>query len=145
MPQLDIGMFPTQVFWLIITFVPLFLIIWKIITPRISDTLEIRQKRIDDNLERAASFKDEAALAMATYEKAVTDAQVSAAKIISNAKNQLAEESSLKEKELSSKLELLIENSDAKDAMQKVLYDDSEVQCNKLKLQSELILIEQSI
>ena len=57
MPQLDYVMFPTQIFWLLVTFVPLFFIMWRIVCPRISNTLEARQKRIDDNLERAANFK----------------------------------------------------------------------------------------
>ena len=73
--QLDVTFFPTQIFWLVITFVPLYLIIWKIVVPRITDTLEARQKRIDDNLERANTYKDEAEAANRATKKINTGSE----------------------------------------------------------------------
>jgi F-type H+-transporting ATPase subunit b len=57
MPQLDFSTYLPQVFWLVVTFIALFLIMWKIAVPRIANSLEARQKRIEDYLDRAADAK----------------------------------------------------------------------------------------
>ena len=114
MPQLDVTFFPTQIFWLVITFVPLYLIIWKIVVPRITDTLEARQKRIDDNLERANTYKDEAEAANRAYEKSIREAKAMADQIIIEAKLKLSEEVKAKETELAEKLDTLLLESDSR-------------------------------
>ena len=114
MPQLDVTFFPTQIFWLVITFVPLYLIIWKIVVPRITDTLEARQKRIDDNLERANTYKDEAEAANRAYEKSIREAKAMADQIIIEAKLKLSEEVKAKENELAEKLDTLLLESDSR-------------------------------
>ena len=106
MPQLDLVMFPTQVFWLVVTFVPLFFVVWRIAGPRISETLEARQKRIDDNLEKAANFKRDAETALLAYESALSDARESAIETISIAKKELNDEIVLSEQEVSIKLKI---------------------------------------
>ena len=57
MPQLDVTTFSSQIFWLVVSFVALFLIMLRVRVPKISDALEARQKRIDDNLARAQELK----------------------------------------------------------------------------------------
>ena len=114
MPQLDVTFFPTQIFWLVITFVPLYLIIWKIVVPRITDTLEARQKRIDDNLERANTYKDEAEAANRAYEKSIEEAKAMADQIIIEAKLKLSEEVKAKETQLAEKLDTLLLESDSR-------------------------------
>ena len=114
MPQLDVTFFPTQIFWLVVTFVPLYLIIWKIVVPRITDTLEARQKRIDDNLERANTYKDEAQLANEAYEKSIKEAKAVADQIIADAKLKLSEEAKAKEKELAGRLDTLVLESESR-------------------------------
>ena len=42
MPQLDPSTFASQIFWLVVTFVAMSLILWRIALPRISATLESR-------------------------------------------------------------------------------------------------------
>lgn len=114
MPQLDISVFPTQIFWLVITFLPLFLIVWRIIVPRISDTLEARQKRINDNLEKATRSKEEAEVANKAYEAYIAEAQIDASRIISDSKVLLANEIEKQEAETSSRLDSIIEKSDTR-------------------------------
>ena len=43
LPQMDISTFPSQLFWLIITFTALYLFIWKFVIPRLSTTIEERK------------------------------------------------------------------------------------------------------
>lgn len=78
MPQLDPSVFPTQLFWLVMTFVPLYLILWRIVLPRMSGMLEARQHKIDNDLTRAAALRDEAEAVLAECEKTMADAQAEA-------------------------------------------------------------------
>jgi F-type H+-transporting ATPase subunit b len=112
MPQLDISTFSTQIVWLVITFSALFLIMWRIAVPRISDALDQRQKRMDDNLNKAAEFKKEAEDAIKTYEKSLTEAREAAHSAIAEAHATLLEETSIKDDELSTKLKSMLSASE---------------------------------
>ncbi|MEM9684838.1 MAG: F0F1 ATP synthase subunit B' [Pseudomonadota bacterium] len=104
MPQLDPSLFPTQIFWLVITFLALFLIAWKVALPRITEVLDARQTRIDGDLEKARTLKAEAEEAIAVYEKTLADATSEAQAIHRDTVQKLAEERTLRHEELSRKL-----------------------------------------
>ena len=114
MPQLEqIATFPSQVFWLVTSFLVLFVIMWRIAVPKITDALEARQKRIDNNLERAAELKKEAEAAIETYEKSLAKAHSDAEIVIAKANASLAKMISSREAELSDKLQSKIAESEA--------------------------------
>ena len=60
MPQLDPTTWFPQVFWLLITFGFLYLIVEKIVFPRLSDSIEQRNDHVSDNIDEANSIKDQA-------------------------------------------------------------------------------------
>jgi F-type H+-transporting ATPase subunit b len=78
MPQLDLATFPSQVFWLFVTFAVLYLLMAKLITPRIERIVTARQSRVDSDLERASRLQSEAETVMAAYEKALAEARMQA-------------------------------------------------------------------
>jgi F-type H+-transporting ATPase subunit b len=112
MPQLDISTFSTQIVWLVITFSALFLVMWQVAVPRISDALEQRQKRMDDNLNKAAEFKKEAEAAIEAYEKSLAEAREAAHFAIADANATLLEEAKTKDAELGRKLKLMLSASE---------------------------------
>lgn len=75
MPQFDPSTFATQIFWLVVTFVGLYLILYKVVLPKISDVLETRQDKIEDDIDRAARLKSEAEEVLAAYHKALDEAR----------------------------------------------------------------------
>jgi F-type H+-transporting ATPase subunit b len=75
MPQLDPATFASQVFWLIVTFVVMAFILWRIALPRISATLEGRQQRIDNDIARAEELAAEAEDVLAAYEAELAKAR----------------------------------------------------------------------
>jgi len=113
MPQLDVTTFSTQIFWLVITFGTLFLIMWRVTVPRISDALEARQKRIDDNLSKAAEFKKDAEAAIAAYEDSLAGARAEAHSAIAEANVAIAEEAASRDAELNKKLKTMLDKSEA--------------------------------
>ena len=82
MPQLDPTYFATQLFWLTVTFVLLYVALAKYILPRIHYILESRKDRIDHDLGLAAQMKDEAEHTKTGYEKVLSEARVKAQAVI---------------------------------------------------------------
>ena len=60
MPQLNPEFFVSQIFWLTITFVFLFIFLWKKSIPKIRNVLDSREKKINNDLEDAKKFQKEA-------------------------------------------------------------------------------------
>ena len=56
----NLEFFVSQIFWLTITFVFLFIFLWKISIPKIRNVLDSREKKINNDLEDAKKFQKEA-------------------------------------------------------------------------------------
>ena len=74
MPQLDFSVFPSQFFWLSISFFAMLFIMSKIIIPKIAEMINLRQEKIDDYLEKAADIKGKAEQAIDKYQEALRSA-----------------------------------------------------------------------
>ena len=92
MPQLDPASFSSQLFWLTVCFVALYLILARFVLPRIHAVLQLRQDRLDDDLSRAAGLKDQAEAAKTTYEKALHDARQNAHEMILKTQGEMVKE-----------------------------------------------------
>jgi len=90
LPQLNSEFYPSQVIWLGISFLILYVLMWRIVLPRISHILEERQDRIEGNLERAEAIRREAQAAAETYEKSVSEARAAAQAVIAKARDKMA-------------------------------------------------------
>ena len=113
MPQLDVSTFLPQIFWLVVTFTALFLIMWKIAVPGIADVLEGRQKRIEDNLDKATQAKQEAEETLAAYESSMEEARGEAQILHAQAARQLADEAEASEAKVAEELSGQIAESEA--------------------------------
>ncbi|MEJ2229547.1 MAG: F0F1 ATP synthase subunit B', partial [Alphaproteobacteria bacterium] len=58
-----------------ITFIALFLIMWRLALPQVASILDMRRAHIDADLAEAAHLRDETAKALADYEQALADAK----------------------------------------------------------------------
>lgn len=105
MPQLDITWYPAQFFWMVITFTIMFLLISQVVVPRISQVLDERQHRINEDLNRAEKLKAEVETITEAYEKVITEANVSAHDSLHKVKAEIAVLTEQREKEMSDKLE----------------------------------------
>ena len=114
MPQFDPTFFAPQLFWLLVMFVVLYVLMSTFAMPKIGAVLEERQRKIDDNLDKAAKLKAEAEAAIAAYEKALAESRAQAQQILRESAESLAKQSEAKQKELGEKLAAQIKAGEAK-------------------------------
>ena len=75
MPQFDPTSFPSQLFWLFVSFIILYWVVARFAIPRIGGILEQRERVVQDDLDRAETLKADAEKALADYEAAMADAR----------------------------------------------------------------------
>ena len=85
LPQLDIATWPSQLFWLVVLFGAGYLVMAKVVTPRIGAVLEERRQTVDGDLEKARAASADAAKIRADYESALEKARIEAAEFAKQA------------------------------------------------------------
>jgi F-type H+-transporting ATPase subunit b len=106
MPQLDFSTFPSQIFWLAVIFVLLYLLMARVALPRVSAMIDARKARIDGDLERAARMKAEAEAVMAAYERSLADARAQAQATLKAATDRFAAEAAERQRKAAEVLAL---------------------------------------
>jgi len=92
MPQLNPEFWISQIFWLIITFGILFIVLTKVILPKISDNLETRKSQILENIETADKQKEESQKKIDEYEKIILDSKLKAKNYFNDARKKIIED-----------------------------------------------------
>ena len=109
MPQLEISTFPSQIFWLVLSFVILYIVLSRIVVPRISSTIKQRENEIKNNLHLSEQLFKDTEIINEEIEKVKNDTNKEAQEIINNLKNttnkKINENSELLKKRLNQKLE----------------------------------------
>jgi len=77
-PPFKTETFPSQLFWLAITFAFLFVVLWRVAGPRIAGTITARRRRISDDLAAAQKDRTGAEVAEAAYQTALAGARARA-------------------------------------------------------------------
>ncbi|TCL75847.1 F0F1 ATP synthase subunit B [Rhizobium sp. BK251] len=77
-PPFDASTFSSQLLWLVITFGVFYLLMQKVIAPRIGAIIDGRHDRIAQDLDEASQLKAEADAAVATYESELAGARAKA-------------------------------------------------------------------
>lgn len=92
-PPFDPALYPSQLLWLAITFGIFYLLISKVIAPRIGGILETRHDRIAEDLDEANRLKDESDAAVAAYEQELAEARQKATNIAASSREKAKVES----------------------------------------------------
>jgi F-type H+-transporting ATPase subunit b len=103
-PPFNPTTFASQLIWLVITFVFLYVMMSKVALPRVGRIIEQRQKRIDDDLADAGKLKVQSDEAIAAYEKALADARARAQLIANETRDRQAAEAAKTRKRLEGEL-----------------------------------------
>jgi len=99
-PPFDSHTFPSQLLWLVVTFVLLYMLMAKWALPQVASVIENRQKRIEGDIREADRLKQQSEEALAAYEKALADARARAQVIANETRAQQAAEAEAARKKL---------------------------------------------
>jgi F-type H+-transporting ATPase subunit b len=103
-PPFESQYFPSQVLWLALTFILLYVLMSRIALPRVAGIFAARSKRISDDLAAANRFKEQSEAAHAAYEKSLADARASAQGIANKTRDQQAAAAAATNKKLEAQL-----------------------------------------
>src|SRR5579864_6122253 len=74
-PPFKTETFPSQLFWLAVTFAFLFVVLWRVAGPRIHGVIATRRGQIEGDLAKAQSHRSDAEGASAAYQAALASAR----------------------------------------------------------------------
>ena len=60
LPQLNFETYPSLIFWSVLSLITLYLLMSRLVTPKVSEVLNFREQNIQNNLLKAKSLKEEA-------------------------------------------------------------------------------------
>ena len=104
MPQLNPEFWISQIFWLILTFGTLYVILSKLILPKISANLETRKSQILENIEAAEKYREESEQKIKEYNKIVQDSKIEAKNYFNQAREKILKDINLKKVNLDKEL-----------------------------------------
>tara|TARA_B100001121_G_scaffold270499_1_gene255815 strand:+ start:479 stop:1057 length:579 start_codon:yes stop_codon:yes gene_type:complete len=89
MPQLDPEFWLSQIFWLVITFGILYIILSKIILPKIRDNLETRKSQVLDNLEIAEKQRKDSETKLKEFDDIILKSKINAKNLFNESRKKL--------------------------------------------------------
>jgi F-type H+-transporting ATPase subunit b len=111
-PPFNAETFGSQLFWLALCFIFLFVMMWKVALPRIGSIIDNRLKRISDDLAAAEALKGQSDAAIAAYEKALADARARAQAIANETRDKQAAEAEARRKSLEDALNVKLADAE---------------------------------
>ena len=92
MPQLNPEFWVSQIFWLILTFGILYLVLSKIVLPKISENLETRKSQIVENIETAEKQRKESENKIKQFEKIILESKIEAKNFFNEKRQKVLED-----------------------------------------------------
>ena len=100
MPQLNPEFWISQIFWLVLTFGLLYIILSKLILPKISNNLESRKSQILENIETAEKQREESEKKVKEFEKIILESKIEAKNYFNEARQKILEDITVKKNSL---------------------------------------------
>jgi F-type H+-transporting ATPase subunit b len=111
--------FPSQIFWLVLCFVALYVLLSRVALPRLGGTIAARNAKIEGDLETANRARNESEAAQAAYEKALADARAKAQALAAESQAKAAAEAEASRKQLEAGLKSKLDAAEAQIAKTK--------------------------
>jgi F-type H+-transporting ATPase subunit b len=142
MPQLNPEFWISQIFWLILTFGILYVVLSKLILPKISANLELRKSQIQENIEAAEKQREDSELKLKEYDGIVLKSKLEAKSFFKGAREKVL-------KDINSKKNVLDQQIDEeiKKAEQEIeqLKKDAPEKINKIAIEASSELVKKLI
>ena len=96
MPQLNPEFWMAQIFWLLLILSSLYIILWKIFLPKITDSIENRKLKVVNDLNETQKLKENAEKRLQEYNQIIEKSKIESKKILEDSKKKVEED--IKEK-----------------------------------------------
>ena len=103
-PPFNTETFASQLLWLALIFVALYLLMSRIALPRVGSILEARRQHIKNDLDEAQRFKEASDAAIAAHEKALAEARARAQALANDTRAKATAAADARRKEVDAKL-----------------------------------------
>ena len=142
MPQLNPEFWFSQIFWLVITFGILYLVLSKIILPKISDNLEARKSQVLENLELAEKQRNESEAKLKEFDSIILKSKIEAKNLFNESRKKLLDDINSKRQKLEEEIDKEVKIVEAEiDELKK----KSTEKINKIAIETSSDLINQLI
>jgi F-type H+-transporting ATPase subunit b len=111
-PPFQSHTFASQLVWLVIAFVLLYVLMAKWALPRVGSILESRQKRIEGDIAEAGTLKAQSDEAIVAYEKALADARADAQAIANETRDRQSAAAEARRKTLEDELNVKLADAE---------------------------------
>ena len=142
MPQLNPEFWISQIFWLTLTFGILYIILSKLILPKISDNLESRKSQILENIEAAEKQRENSEEKLKEYEEIVSKSKMEAKSIFNQAREKALKDISAKKEVLDKQIDEEISKAEREI---KELQSGAAEKINKIAIETSSELIQKLI
>ena len=105
MPQLNPEFWISQIFWLTLTFGILYVVLSKLILPKISANLELRKSQIQENIEAAEKQRESSEAKLKEYDDIISKSKLEANKIFKEARENVIKEINVKKETLDKQID----------------------------------------
>ena len=114
MPQFDFAVWPGQIVWALIIFVSLYVVLSRVLLPRVRAALEARAAKISGDMDEARRLRAEAQVQADAAAKEIADARLRAQRTASEAKAKSADEAKARQAALEADLNAKIADAEVK-------------------------------
>jgi len=142
MPQLNPEFWVSQIFWLVITFGILYVVLSKLILPKISANLESRKSQISDNIEAADKQREESEKKLNEYDLIITKSKTESKNIFNQAREKALKDINVKRDILDKQIEDEIKR--VEDEIN-LLRKDAPIKINKIAIETSGELVQKLI
>ena len=142
MPQLNPEFWISQIFWLTLTFGILYLVLSKLILPKISANLETRKSQILENIEAAEKQREDSEMKLKEYEEIISKSKLEAKTIFNQAREKALKDINAKKEVLDGQIDEEI--SKAEEEI-KTLRNGAPDKINKIAIETSSELIQKLI
>ena len=142
MPQLNPEFWVSQIFWLTLTFGVLYVVLSKLILPKISGNLETRKSQILENIEAAEKQRENSEAKLKEYEEIVLKSKLEAKSIFNQAREKALKDINAKKDVLDKQIDDEISKAEQEI---KSLRDGAPDKINKIAIDTSSELIQKLI
>ncbi len=142
MPQLNPEFWVSQIFWLVLTFGFLYLVLSKVVLPKISNNLESRKSQILENIETAEKQREESENKIKEFEKIILENKNKAKNYLNETRKKILQDINVKRIALEKDIEEEVKTAENEI---KKLNRSSHEKINKIAIETSSELIKQLI